>query len=110
MTPIASHIEAYLHDYLPKQRGASQHTCDTYAYGFKLLFNFASERLKRRPSQLTLEQIDAVLITDFLEHLETVLSTCRNRHDLFPKTRPSFTHWAHVTSDQVWNDRSRSNR
>ena len=44
MTPIASHIEAFLCDYLPKQRGASQHTCNTYAYGFKLLFNFASQR------------------------------------------------------------------
>ncbi len=71
MTPIASHIEAFLRDYLPKQRGASQHTCDTYAYGFKLLFNFASQRLKGRPSELGLEQIDAPLITDFLEYLET---------------------------------------
>ena len=71
MTPIASHIEAFLRDYLPKQRGASQHTCDTYAYGFKLLFNFASQRLKRRPSEIALEQIDAPLITAFLEHLET---------------------------------------
>ncbi len=71
MTPIASHIEAFLRDYLPKQRGASQHTCDTYAYGFKLLFNFASHRLKQRPSELGLEQIDAPLITEFLEHLET---------------------------------------
>jgi site-specific recombinase XerD len=70
MTPIAPHIEAFLRDYLPKQRGASQHTCDTYAYGFKLLFNFASQRLKRRPSELGLEQIDAPLITDFLEYLE----------------------------------------
>lgn len=71
MTSTASHIEAFLRDYLPKQRGASQHTCDTYAYSFKLLFNFASQRLKRRPSELGLEQIDAPLVTDFLEHLET---------------------------------------
>ena len=71
MTPIASHIEAFLRDYLPKQRGASQHTCDSYACGFNLLFSFASQRLKRRPSEVTLEQIDAPLITAFLEHLET---------------------------------------
>ena len=71
MTPIAPHIEAFLRDYLPKQRGASQHTCDTYAYGFKLLFNFAAEKLKCRPSQLGLEQLDAQLIAGFLEHLET---------------------------------------
>jgi integrase/recombinase XerD len=71
MTSIAPHIEAFLRDYLPKQRGASQHTCDTYAYGFKLLFNFASEKLKCRPSQLALEQLEAPLVTAFLEHLET---------------------------------------
>jgi site-specific recombinase XerD len=70
MTPIAPHIEAFLRDYLPKQRGSSQHTCDTYAYGFMLLFNFAATKLKCRPSQLGLEQLDAQLITAFLEHLE----------------------------------------
>jgi hypothetical protein len=30
MTPIAPHIAAFLGDYLPTQRGASPHTCDTY--------------------------------------------------------------------------------
>ena len=72
MTPIALHIEAFLRDYLPRQRGASQHTCDSYASGFMLLFEFASQRLERRPSELGLEQIDAPLITAFLEHIETV--------------------------------------
>ncbi|HEY5959722.1 MAG TPA: tyrosine-type recombinase/integrase, partial [Polyangiaceae bacterium] len=71
MTPIAPHIEAFLRDYLPKQRGASQHTCDTYAYGFRLLFKFASQELKCRPSEIGLEQIDSRLITTFLESLET---------------------------------------
>lgn len=71
MTPIAPHIEAFLRDYLPKQRGASQHTCDSYADGFRLLFNFAGQRLKLQPSEVSLEQIDAPLITAFLEHLET---------------------------------------
>lgn len=71
MTQLAPHIEAFLRDYLPRQRGASQHTCDSYASGFKLLFKFASKRLKRRPSELGLEQIDAPLVTAFLEYLET---------------------------------------
>ena len=70
MTPIAPHIEAFLRDYLPTQRGASPHTCDTYAYGFQLLFSFASRRLKRRPSEICIEHIDAPLVTAFLEHLE----------------------------------------
>jgi len=71
MTPVAPHLEAFLRDYLPRQRGASEHTCDSYASGFKLLFEFASQKLKKRPSEIGLEQIDAPLITEFLEFLET---------------------------------------
>lgn len=70
MTPIAPHIEAFLRENLSQQRGASVHTCDSYAYSFQLLFEFAAERLRIRPSALTLEKIDAELISAFLEHLE----------------------------------------
>lgn len=70
MTPIAPHITAFLQDYLAIQRGASPHTCDTYAYSFQLLFEYASERERVPPSQLNLEQIDAPLIVGFLQHLE----------------------------------------
>lgn len=70
MTSIAPYMSAFLHDYLSKQRGASQHTCDTYAYSFQLLFDFASKQLKRVPSAMELEQIDAPLITCFLEYCE----------------------------------------
>jgi site-specific recombinase XerD len=44
---------------------------DSYAYSFQLLFEFASQRLGLRPSALTLEQIDAQLVMDFLAYLET---------------------------------------
>lgn len=71
MTPIAPHITAFLQQRLPVERRASEHTCDSYAYAFKLLFEYASARLKVRPSQLHLEQLDAPLISDFLRHLET---------------------------------------
>ena len=37
-------------------------TCDSYAYAFRLLLEYASECLKVRPSELTLEQLDAPLI------------------------------------------------
>jgi integrase len=40
--------------------------------GFRLLFVFAAGRLKVSPSALTLEQIDARLVTVFLQHLEDV--------------------------------------
>jgi integrase/recombinase XerD len=70
MTPIAPLIEAFLRETLVSQRGASQHTQDSYAASFRLLFVFAAERLKVRPSELTLEQLDAGLVSAFLEHLE----------------------------------------
>lgn len=72
MTPIAPHITAYLRERLPLQRGASPHTCDSYAHTYRLLFEFASERLKVTPSKLFLEQIDAQLVMDFLAYLESV--------------------------------------
>ena len=83
MTPIAPHITAFLRERLPNERRASQHTCDSYAYTFQLLFKYASERLGVAPSALQLEQLDAPLILDFLEHLQTergnVPSTCNVR-------------------------------
>jgi len=71
MTPIAPHISAFLRDRLPIQRGASPHTCDTYAYAFKLLFEYAGKRFNIPPSQLVLEQIDAPFVLDFLNSLES---------------------------------------
>jgi len=70
MMPIAPHIEIFLREHLSVHRGASQHTCDSYAYSFQLLFEFAAKRLKVRPSALMLEQIDAALVSRFLEYLE----------------------------------------
>jgi len=71
MTPIAPHISAFLRERLPLQRGASPNTCESYAYTFQLLFQFASARFKVTPSKLHLEQIDAALVMDFLAHIES---------------------------------------
>ena len=70
MTPIASHIAAFFRERLTEQRGASEHTYDSYACTFCLLFNYASQELKVSPSNLSLEQIDASLVEKFLQHLE----------------------------------------
>ena len=76
MTPIAPHITAFLRERLPLQRGASPHTCESYAYAFQLLFAFASARFKVTPSQLALEQIDASLVMDFLADIESGRGNC----------------------------------
>ena len=79
MTPIAPHMSAFLRERLPLQRGASDHTCDSYAYAFQLLFQFASARLQMTPSALALEQLDAPLIMEFLHYLKLRATTAPAR-------------------------------
>ncbi len=83
MTPLAPLVTSFMREHLPVEQGASPHTCETYAHGLRLLFAFASERLGLRPSQLSLEQIDATLVTAFLAHIEDVrgngATTCNAR-------------------------------
>ena len=71
MTALSQHMCSFLHEHLPQERQASPHTCDSYAYTFQLLVCFAARRLKKQPSSLSLEELDAPLILSFLQHLET---------------------------------------
>jgi integrase/recombinase XerD len=93
MTPIAPHITAFLQQRLPIERRASDHTCESYAYAFKLLFEYASGRLKVRPSQLHLEQLDAPLIINFLGHLETARGNGPNSRNIRLAAVKSFMHF-----------------
>lgn len=93
MTPIAPHITAFLQQRLPIERGASDNTCESYAYAFKLLFEYASDILKISPSQLHLEQIDAQLIVDFLNHLETTRRNGANSRNTRLAAIKSFMHY-----------------
>ena len=70
MTMLATQLSAFLREHLPRERKASPHTCEAYAYTFQLLLRFAANRLSIRPSQLGLEQLDVPLVLAFLEHLE----------------------------------------
>jgi integrase/recombinase XerD len=70
VTLIAPHIAGFLQKRLPLERQASHNTCDSYAHAFRLLFEYASNRLKVTPSNLCLEHLDAQLILSFLNHLE----------------------------------------
>lgn len=70
MTPIAPHITAFLREHLAVDRRASHHTCDTYAYAFRLLFDFMSGKFGVTPSELHLEQIDTPVVLEFLAHLQ----------------------------------------
>jgi site-specific recombinase XerD len=54
------------------QRGASPRTIESYRDAFELLFGYLEQRLRKPPSKLNLADLDAPMILDFLDHLETV--------------------------------------
>jgi len=72
MSPLATHLSAFLREHLPCERRASPHTAEAYAYAFQLMVCFAAEKLGQTPSNLDLARLDAPLILDFLKHLERV--------------------------------------
>ncbi len=93
MTPIAPHITAFLQRRLPIERHASPNTCDSYAYAFRLLFEYASDCIKIPPSQLHLEHLDASLILNFLNHLETKRGNGAGSRNIRLAAIKSFMHY-----------------
>jgi integrase/recombinase XerD len=70
MTALAPYLGSFLREHLPKERRASQHTCEAYAQSFQLLLGFAASRLSLIPSEIEIERLDAPLILAFLAHLQ----------------------------------------
>ena len=74
-------LEGFFTQRLMRQRQASAHTIASYRDTFRLLLQFAQKRLRRAPSMLALEDIDASLVVDFLDELEKVRNvTARTRN------------------------------
>ena len=82
MTVLAPHLSAFMGEYLPRDRGASRHTVDSYALSFLLLLGFAAERLRIPPSKIQIEQLTTELILDFLEHLERDRGNCASTRNV----------------------------
>jgi integrase/recombinase XerD len=70
MSTLAPILESFFTDRLNRQLHASSHTVRAYRDTFRLLLQFAQQRTGKQPSQLDLADVDAALITAFLEHLE----------------------------------------
>jgi site-specific recombinase XerD len=92
-TPIAPHLTAFFEQRLPIERDASQNTRDSYAYAFQLLLTFANQRLQVPPSQLAVEQIDAPLVLDFLNDLETTRGNGPSSRNVRLAAIKSFMHF-----------------
>ena len=63
-------LQRFFTDRLLDQRNASPHTIASYRDTFRLLLAFAQQHLRRSPSMLALENLDAAFIGRFLNHLE----------------------------------------
>ena len=72
MNNLSNYLSNFLREHLPRERGASQHTCEAYAYTFQLLVCFAARRLNTQPSKLTLENLEVSMVVEFLNQLEQV--------------------------------------
>jgi integrase/recombinase XerD len=70
MTALAPVLQAFFTDRLISQRHASPHTIGAYRSTFRLLLRFSSAHRNKTPSKLDIADLDAPLITAFLDHLE----------------------------------------
>ncbi len=70
MSALAPTMQAFFTERLQGQRHASPHTIAAYRDTFRLLLAFAEQQTHKTPSQLHLDDLDAELISAFLDHLQ----------------------------------------
>lgn len=75
------HLQRFFTQRLMQQRQASAHTIASYRDTFKMLLQFVHKRLRKAPSALALDDIDAPLVMAFLDDAErTRRITARTRN------------------------------
>ena len=75
-------LERFFIDRLMRQRHVSPNTVASYRDTFRLLLVFVQKHLGKAPSSLNLEDIDAALVSAFLEDLEANRSICARTRNL----------------------------
>ncbi|MFN2538818.1 MAG: tyrosine-type recombinase/integrase [Mycobacteriales bacterium] len=70
MTAVAPTLQAFFVSRLGRQRGASPQTVDSYRHAFRLLLAYAETQTGKKPSQLDMADLDAALVSGFLDHLQ----------------------------------------
>ena len=75
---FAALLQSFFVERLMRQRQASPHTIASYRDTFRLLLSFAERRLKRLPSQLTIDDLDTPFLGAFLDHLEQERNASRS--------------------------------
>jgi integrase/recombinase XerD len=76
MSALGPDLEAFFTERLGRQRRASAHTVASYRDTFCLFLAFAQAETKKAPSELDIGDIDAGLVSRFLDHLERERHNC----------------------------------
>jgi integrase/recombinase XerD len=81
-TAFPTLVQEFFCKYLIAQRGVSGRTVCSYRDTFKLLLRYCQEKTKKPPERLTLDDFDAPLVLQFLDHLEKERkNTARSRNN-----------------------------
>ena len=67
---LAPLLQGFFTQRLMQQRQVSPHTITSYRDTFRQFLKFTQQRLRKPPSALSFEEIDAPLVVRFLDHLE----------------------------------------
>src|SRR5271167_2239563 len=77
---LAPLLQSFFTSRLIRQKQASPHTICSYRDTFRLLLRFLEKKLRKPPSRLLMDDIEAPLIVAFLDELEA-------RRGLSPRSR-----------------------
>ena len=65
---LSSYIHDFLQEYLPLQKGFSRHTVLSYRDTIKLFLTFSADHKKKSVTDLTVADLGAAMVVDFLDH------------------------------------------
>src|ERR1019366_4970717 len=88
-TSLAPLLQRFFTQRLMQQRQASPHTISSYRDTFRQFLKFIQQRLRKPPSHLTFDEIDAPLIVAFLDELEKPLCLASTTLSGTSNCRPS---------------------
>ena len=103
---LPSLLQGFFTERLVRQLQASPQTITAYRDTIKLLLLFAAQTTKKAPSRLTIDDLDAVMVGAFLDHLDTERgnsTATRNArlaaiHSLYRYALPLIPERAHTAS------------
>ena len=93
---LAALLESFFRQRLAAQKRVSPATMSTYRDSIRLLLVFVSNKMEKRPSSLTVQDLDRDIILEFLDYLEEGRGNCiRTRNLRLAAIRSFFQHIAY---------------